>query len=115
MPATDEVRPIQDLLSEAYANRPDSSKPRPAGENSQIGIEGSRNALLPEIDLVGIAQNNALAGQMNPLATNVNTTFIGGYGSGPGSTFHAQISDLWRWREHYSAVAEPDCAVRSGA
>jgi len=81
VPSTDEIRPIQDLLSEAYANRPDLRQADLQVENSQISIEGSRNALLPEIDLVGTAQNSALAGQMNPLTTNVNTTFIGGYGS----------------------------------
>jgi outer membrane protein len=81
VPATDEVRPIQDLLSEAYANRPDLRQAGLQVENSQIGIEGSRNGLLPEIDLVGIAQNSALAGQINPLTTNVDTSFLGGYGS----------------------------------
>ena len=34
---------------------------------SQISLQGSRNGLRPEIDLVGMAQNNALAGQLNPL------------------------------------------------
>ncbi len=50
-------------------------------DNSQISLEGSRNGLLPEIDLVGVAQNSALAGQANPLASSVDPTFIGGYGS----------------------------------
>ena len=81
VPATDEIRPIQDLLSQAYANRPDLQQAGLQVENSQISIEGSRNALLPEIDLVGIAQNNALAGQANLFGTNTDTTFIGGYGA----------------------------------
>ena len=67
VPATDEIRPIQDLLSEAYANRPDLRQAGLQVENSQISVEGSRNALLPEIDLVGIAQNSALAGQTESL------------------------------------------------
>ncbi len=36
-------------------------------ENSEIGLEGARNATLPEVDLVGIMQNNGLAGPLNPL------------------------------------------------
>ncbi|HTR34727.1 MAG TPA: TolC family protein [Bryobacteraceae bacterium] len=81
VPAKDEVAPLQQLLSEAFANRPDLRQAGVQVENSQISLEGSRNGLLPEIDLVGVAQNNALAGQANPLASSVDPTFLGGYGS----------------------------------
>jgi len=81
VPATDDIRPIQDLVSEAYAKRPDLQQAGVQLETAQISIEGSRNALLPEIDLVGAAQNSALAGQVSPFATGVNPAFIGGYGS----------------------------------
>jgi outer membrane protein TolC len=50
-------------------------------ENTQISLEGSRNELRPEIDLVGTAQNNALAAQLNPLAPPINSALVGGYGS----------------------------------
>ena len=81
VPEKDEIRPIQDLIGEAFANRPDLNQARVQIDNSQISLEGSRNNLLPEIDLVGVAQNNALAGQQNPLAPVADPTFLGGYGS----------------------------------
>jgi outer membrane protein len=81
VPEKDEIRPIQDLLAEAFTNRPDLKQAGIQIDNSQISLEGSRNNLLPEIDLVGVAQNNALAGQPNPMATGADPTFIGGYGS----------------------------------
>ena len=82
VPATDQLRPLQDLLSQAFTSRPDLAQAGVQIENSQISLEGSRNALLPEIDLVGVAQNNALAGEINPLATTpADPRFIGGYGS----------------------------------
>ena len=82
VPEKDEVRPIQELLTEAFATRPDLKQAGVQIDNSQISLEGSRNNLLPEIDLVGVAQNSALAGQANPLTTGaVDPTFIGGYGS----------------------------------
>ena len=81
VPEKDEIRPIQDLLAEGFANRPDLRQAGIQIDNSQISLEGSRNNLLPEIDLVGVAQNNALAGQPNPLAPSVDPTFVGGYGS----------------------------------
>jgi outer membrane protein len=81
VPEHGDVRPIQDLLAEAFGNRPDLKQAGIQIDNSQISLEGSRNSLLPEIDLVGVAQNNALAGQPNPMAVNVDPTFVGGYGS----------------------------------
>jgi outer membrane protein TolC len=81
VPEKDDIRPIQDLLAEAFTNRPDLKQAGVQIDNSQISLEGSRNNLLPEIDLVGVAQNSALAGQPNPLASTVDTTFVGGYGS----------------------------------
>ncbi len=80
VPAQDQLPPIQDLLAQAFANRPDLQQAGVQVENSQISLEGSRNELLPEVDLVGVMQNNGLAGQANPLAAAVDPAFIGGYG-----------------------------------
>jgi len=81
VPEKDEVRPIQDLLAQAFASRPDLKQAGLQIDISQVSLEGSRNNLLPEIDLVGVAQNNALAGRANPLVSTVDPTFIGSYGS----------------------------------
>lgn len=82
LPATDEIRPIEELLTEAYRSRPDLNQAGLQVTNSEISLEGSRNNLRPELDLVGTAQNNALAGGMNPLVNSItNPQFIGGYGS----------------------------------
>jgi outer membrane protein len=80
VPAQDQLPPIQDLLAQAFANRPDLQQAGVQVENSQISLEGSRNELLPEIDLVGVMQNNGLAGQANPLSATVSPAFISGYG-----------------------------------
>ncbi|HTW64980.1 MAG TPA: TolC family protein [Bryobacteraceae bacterium] len=80
VPAKDETRPLQDLVALAYANRPDLRQAGVQVDNTQINLEGSRNGLRPEIDLVGVAQNSALAAQPNPLVPALNSPFIGGYG-----------------------------------
>jgi outer membrane protein len=84
IPPKDEIRPIQDLLQEALNRRPDIGQAFLQVENSRIGLEGSRNATLPEIDLVGIMQNNGLAGQGTGYATGPNGALAGGYGSALG-------------------------------
>jgi outer membrane protein TolC len=81
IPGTDQVRPMQDLISEALAQRPDLGQARLQIDNSQIGLQGSRSATRPQLDLIGIMQNNGLSGQTNPLFPNVpDPGLIGGYG-----------------------------------
>jgi outer membrane protein len=80
IPEKDEIRPIQDLISEALANRPDLGQARLQIENSRIGLAGARSATRPEVDLVGVMQNSGLAGTVNPFALP-NPGFVGGYGS----------------------------------
>ena len=81
IPDQDEIRPMQDLINEALANRPDLGQARLQIDNSRIGLAGSRNATLPEVDLVGVAQNNGLGGAATSLQPAGNTTFAGGYGN----------------------------------
>src|ERR1700693_5885247 len=81
MPEKDPARPLQDLLVEAFQKRPDLKQAGVQIENSQISLEGSQNALLPELDLVGVAQNSALVGQQNPIGPIADPNFVGGYGS----------------------------------
>ncbi len=81
IPEKEQIQPIQDLLSAAMANRPDLSQGRLQIGNSEIGLKGARNAVRPQMDLVGVAQNNGLAGAANPLASSTDTTLVGGYGS----------------------------------
>lgn len=90
IPETDTVQPVQDLISGAMANRPDLEQARLQVDNTRIGLSGSRNALLPQVDLVGTAQANGLAGSQNPLTATPDRTFLGGYGTLMGQVFSAQ-------------------------
>jgi outer membrane protein TolC len=80
MPEKDSLPPLQDLLAQAFQNRPDLKQAGVQVENSQISLEGSRNALRPELDLVGVAQNNGLAGQQSLVGPMADPNFLGGYG-----------------------------------
>ncbi|HTB19011.1 MAG TPA: TolC family protein [Bryobacteraceae bacterium] len=81
VPGTDETRPLQDLVTQAFSNRPDLRQAGVQIENTQISLQGARNGLRPEVDLVGTAQNSALAAQLNPLVPPIDSPLLGGYGN----------------------------------
>ncbi len=96
VPPHEEVQPVQDLVDQAYRNRPELEEGRIQMTNSRISLQGSRNGLLPEIDLIGIVQNNGLGGQLNPVAPISSTPglistpdepLVGGFGSSLGQIF----------------------------
>jgi len=80
IPDKDDVRPMQDLIQDALANRPDLGQARLQVDSQKIGLEGARSATLPEVDLVGILQNNGMAGPANQLAATPGVAWAGGYG-----------------------------------
>jgi outer membrane protein TolC len=80
IPEKEDVRPMQDLIGEALSGRPDLGQARLQVDMFNTGLQGSRNATLPEVDLVGVMQNNGLAGALNPLQPAADPSLIGGYG-----------------------------------
>jgi outer membrane protein len=81
VPETESTGPIEQLLEQAYRERPDLAQAGLQVTNSELSLKGSMNNLRPEVDLVGIAENNALAGDPFPQAGPPDPAFIGGYGA----------------------------------
>jgi outer membrane protein TolC len=75
---------MQDLIADAEANRPDVGQAQLQVANSLIGLEGARSLTKPELDLVGIMQNNGLAGPLTGFVNSPTLPFGGGYGSALG-------------------------------
>jgi outer membrane protein TolC len=71
----------------AISSRPELAQSRIQLQNQQLTIKGSKNALLPTLDVVALLSNGALAGDPNPLPPPAGTVhsntgfFIGGYGT----------------------------------
>jgi outer membrane protein TolC len=97
IPVNEQPQPVQDLVSQALNMRPDVAQAKIQIENSQIGLQGSRNALLPTLDLIGSLQNNGLTGQPNmvqqsqagaaALTSTADPFYVGGYGNALGQIF----------------------------
>jgi outer membrane protein len=98
VPAQETVRPIQDLFTEALANRPDVEQSQIGLENTRITTLGVKDAMLPQLTAFANTSNSGLAGSVNPQPVpvtlpngatsfvtrtdaNVNGYFLGGYGS----------------------------------
>lgn len=68
VPAQEAIGPVQDLVATALDHRPDIAQARLQLENSEISLKGSKNELLPQLNLFGTMQNNGLAGTTNSAA-----------------------------------------------
>jgi outer membrane protein len=71
-----------EIVSLALQNRPEYQAAKLQLTNSQISLKGTKNELLPELDLVGSFQNSGLAGGQNPLLPSSVQPGVGGnYGT----------------------------------
>jgi outer membrane protein TolC len=92
---------LEDLFATGLRLRPDLAQARLQLENSQISLRGSRNAVLPQLNLVASAQNNALVGDPNPLVLGLpgsaspvpNPFFLGSYSDATRQLFHRDFPD----------------------
>jgi outer membrane protein TolC len=99
VPAQEPIRPVQDLISEAVAARPDVEQSVIGLEDTRISMLGTKDALLPTLSLSLGASNTGQAGQVNniPMVEGgvtvphnpalVNQFFLGGYGTAVDQVF----------------------------
>jgi outer membrane protein TolC len=73
VPPAEDATPPQKYIDEAFGSRPEMQGGKLQIENTEIALKGTRNEMLPELDLVGTLQNSGLAGQANSLAPTTST------------------------------------------
>lgn len=125
VPANELTQPISELVARAIKKRPDYEQARIQVANSRISIEGSRNAVKPQLDVYVTVQNNSLSGAVSdlPLSTGnsafilprtPNAAFIGNYADNLGQLFRRNYPDYGAGiRFHFpirNRVAEADIA-----
>lgn len=99
VPKQEDIPPANDLILEAMRNRPDLAQDQLQIANADLSLKGSRNQLLPRLDIIASATNNALAGSPNSLPPVPNTVrnfdpfFTGGSGTLLSQIFQRNFPD----------------------
>ncbi len=70
----EERTPVEDLVKQANANRPDVQQAILTLKNDEITLRAERNALLPQIDLYGFYGGSGLGGRRGPNCTILDPT-----------------------------------------
>ena len=65
IPAADNHPAVDQMIAEARAARPEIAAAELQIEGARIYLDADRNELLPELDLVGVAENSGLSGSAN--------------------------------------------------
>lgn len=82
----EERTPVEQLVQQAYVNRPEIEQATINLRNDEITLKAVKNGLLPTVDLFGFYNSNALGGARNPgcneqfLGTACNVSTVG-YGT----------------------------------
>jgi outer membrane protein TolC len=92
---------LGDLVATGLRLRPDLAQARLQLENSQISLRGSKNAVLPQLNLVASAQNNALVGDPNSFVLGLpggaapvaNPVLLGSHSDVARQIFHRNFPD----------------------
>ncbi|HZP00868.1 MAG TPA: TolC family protein [Terriglobia bacterium] len=119
VPADDQLPPLSDLVAQALQHRPDLEAGQVQIENAQLALKGSRNALLPSLNLVASVQGNGIIGQVNSLlppgtppgtafTRAVDPSFVGGYGAALSQILHGNYPN-------YGVALQLDVPLRNRA
>ena len=87
IPTNENLPGIEQLIQEAFQDRPDLAQYQIQITNADLQLKGSKNELLPQLDIIGSASNGAFAGTVNalpPAAGSVRapvSQLIGGTGT----------------------------------
>jgi outer membrane protein len=105
VPDIEPIQPLPDLIATAFQNRPDLKTSRINLDSAKIRLAGTRNGLLPTVDVFAEATNHGLAGQVNSVSGSTGTGnsfyqlgppdpyFIGGYGTALSQLFRRNFPD----------------------
>jgi outer membrane protein len=110
IPEKDESRPLEDLIHQALATRPEMEQANLNLQSNQMNLVGIKNSLRPTLNAFAEVTNNGLSGELAGIGIlqGYNTPLVGGYGN--------LLSQIFR-RDYpnYSAGLSLNIALRNRA
>ncbi|MGC9292631.1 MAG: TolC family protein [Acidobacteriaceae bacterium] len=85
MLTSEEERPLEDLVQEAYANSPTIEEDILGLKNQELTLKSVKNALLPQLDVYGFYGASGLAGAQSPFITCNPNSFFNPCAGTPGA------------------------------
>ncbi len=92
---TEETEPVEQLVQDAFKNRPELEQAALTLRNDEITLKGARNQLLPALDIYGYYGSSALGGSQSPNWTNFQTGQPNPPGTIPSSGYGTVLTNLF--------------------
>jgi outer membrane protein len=92
---TEESQPVEQLVQDAFKNRPELEQAALTLRNDEITLKGARNQLLPALDVYGYYGSSALGGSQSPNWTNFQTGKPNPPGTIPSSGYGTVLANLF--------------------
>jgi outer membrane protein len=92
---TEESQPVEQLVQDAFKNRPELEQAALTLRNDEITLKGARNQLLPALDVYGYYGSSALGGSQSPNWTNFQTGKPNPPGTIPSSGYGTVLTNLF--------------------
>ncbi len=103
-PIPEESEPVEQLVQEAFKQRPELEQAVLTLRNDEITLKGARNALLPTLDAYGFYGSSAIGGSQSPDCVTFTASFTSvpcapgtyptvGYGAVAQNLFNSSASD----------------------
>ncbi|MGA8740212.1 MAG: TolC family protein [Terracidiphilus sp.] len=91
----EESQPVEDLVQEAFRNRPELEQASLTLRNDEITLKGARNQLLPALDVYGFYGSSGVGGAQSPDAVNFQTGQPYPPGTVPSSGYGTVLNNLF--------------------
>jgi outer membrane protein TolC len=91
----EEKQPAEELVQEAFQQRPELEQAVLTLRNDEITLKGARNALLPTLDAYGFYGSSALGGSQNTKAENFSTGTTYPPGTFPSAGYGTVLQNLF--------------------
>ncbi|HXS78515.1 MAG TPA: TolC family protein [Terracidiphilus sp.] len=94
-PIDEEKQPIEDLVRDAFKNRPELEQAALTLRNDEITLRGAKHGLLPALDVFGFYGSAALGGSQSPSAVNFRTGLPYDPGTFPANGYGTVLTNLF--------------------